>query len=229
MSEKKGIDLGDYVEVKDRIRLFYELFGGGRLVTDEVTILTDPAGKQRVMIKALAYRTVDDPHPGVGHSWMEIPGRTPYTNGSEIENAETSAWGRAIGSLGILIAGSIATVGEIESKGGTVPPRAAATPPAAPQRPQAPAMVPSAPTTRSIPPPDPLAEARAIFDEPPLPTPPAEFAPQRIIPPAPHGGWSEGQIHAPGHKGLRARQNGSLFCPSKMADGGWCAFRTDQP
>lgn len=76
---------------------------------------------------------------------------------------------------------------------------------------------------------DPLAGARAIFDEPPLPEPPAEFEVRQIIPPAPHGGWSEGQVHAPGHKGLRARQNGSLFCPSKMPDGGWCAFRTDAP
>lgn len=72
---------------------------------------------------------------------------------------------------------------------------------------------------------DPLAEARAIFDEPPLPPEPA-FTPQQIIPPAPHGGWTEGQLHTPGHKPLRARQNGSLFCPSKMPDGGWCPFKT---
>jgi ERF superfamily len=61
--------------------------------------------------------------------------------------------------------------------------------------------------------------------EPPLPPEPA-FTPQQIIPPAPHGGWIEGQLHTPGHKPLRARQNGSLFCPSKMPDGGWCPFKT---
>jgi len=224
MSDKKGIDLGDYVEVKDRIRLFYELFGSGRLVTEDVTILTDPAGKQRVMVKALAYRTVDDPHPGVGHSWMEIPGRTPYTNGSEIENAETSAWGRAIGSLGILIAGSIATTNEIESKGGTTPPpRATATQPPVPA-PSGPVTRPGIPVAVAVQREDPLAEARAIFDEPPLPEP--DFTPQQIIPPAPHGGWSEGQVHTPDHKPLRARQNGSLFCPSKLPNGGWCSFKT---
>jgi hypothetical protein len=116
MPDKKAFDLGDYVEVKDRIKLFYELFGGGRLVTDEVTILTDPSGKQRVMVKALAYRTVDDPHPGTGHSWMELPGTTSYTKGSELENVETSAWGRAIGSLGILIDRSIASAQEVANK-----------------------------------------------------------------------------------------------------------------
>ena len=76
---------------------------------------------------------------------------------------------------------------------------------------------------------DPLAGARAIFDEPPLPDAPAEFEVRQIIPPAPHGGWSEGQVHTPGHKGLRARQNGHLFCPTRLPDGGWCAFRTDAP
>lgn len=115
MADKK-FELGDYVEVKDRIARFYELFGGGRLVTDKVRILTAPDGSQRVMVRALAYRSADDPLPGVGHSWMGLPGTTPYTRGSELENAETSAWGRAIGSLGILILGSIATSNEIDSK-----------------------------------------------------------------------------------------------------------------
>jgi hypothetical protein len=60
---------------------------------------------------------------------MYLPGQTPYTKGSEIENVETSAWGRAIGALGILIDRSIATVNEIEDK---KPPLATAppTPPA---------------------------------------------------------------------------------------------------
>ena len=53
-----------------------------------------------------------------GYSWLEIPGTTPYTKGSEVENAETSAWGRAIGSLGILIDASIASQNEIDAKAG---------------------------------------------------------------------------------------------------------------
>lgn len=115
VGERVARSLGDYVQVKDRIAKFYELFGGGRLVTDRVEIWQDD-GTPRVVVKALAYRTVDDPHPGVGWSWMELPGKTPYTKGSEVENAETSAWGRAIGSLGILIDASIATQNEIDNK-----------------------------------------------------------------------------------------------------------------
>ncbi|MBA3583011.1 MAG: hypothetical protein H0W36_00525 [Gemmatimonadetes bacterium] len=115
MPEKK-FDLGDYVEVKDRIARFYELFGQGRLVTEEVTLTTEPDGKPRVMVKALAYRTPDDPHPAPGYSWMELPGTTTYTRGSELENTETSAIGRAIGFLGILIDKSIASQQEVANK-----------------------------------------------------------------------------------------------------------------
>lgn len=111
MADKK-FDLGDYVEVKDRIKLFYELYAGGRLVTESVGIVeVGPASY--VMVRALAYRTVDDPLPGVGTSWLAVPGSTSYTKGSEVENAETSAWGRAIGSLGILIDRSIASANEV--------------------------------------------------------------------------------------------------------------------
>ena len=115
MPDKK-FELGDYVEVKDRIKLFYELYAGGRLVTRRVEMLTAPDGTQRVLVSALAYRSVDDPLPGVGSSWLQIPGLTPYTRGSEVENAETSAWGRAIGALGILIDKSIASAQEVENK-----------------------------------------------------------------------------------------------------------------
>ena len=78
----------------------------------------EPDGTPRVWVKALAYRSPDDAHPGVGWSWMVLPGSTPYTRGSELENTETSAWGRAIGALGIGIDKSIASGDEVKSKEG---------------------------------------------------------------------------------------------------------------
>ncbi|CAB4173930.1 hypothetical protein UFOVP960_17 [uncultured Caudovirales phage] len=108
--------LADYVTVPQRIAQFYELFGGGRLVTGDVRLTSEPDGKPRVMVQAFAYRTVDDPQPGVGWSWMELPGTTSFTRGSELENTETSAWGRAIASLGILVDRSVASVNEIKAK-----------------------------------------------------------------------------------------------------------------
>jgi hypothetical protein len=70
--------------------------------------------EKRVVIEARAYRGVkgdntpddelgfmDDRPAGVGHSAMQIPGATPYTRGSEIENCETSAVGRALVMAGL--------------------------------------------------------------------------------------------------------------------------------
>ena len=118
MSKNYSDRLADYVDVKERVRLFYEKYPDGALVTAEAYMQEDPDGKVRVWCRALAYRSPSDLLPGVGWSTLEVPGTTPYTRSAEVENCETSAWGRAIGALGIGIAKSIATTDEIDSKSG---------------------------------------------------------------------------------------------------------------
>lgn len=86
-----SFNLDDYVTVAERIELFREKHPDGSLQA-EIVEHTD----SRVTVKAWAYRTPDDLRPGVAHSALSIPGSTPYTRGSELENAETSAFGRAI-------------------------------------------------------------------------------------------------------------------------------------
>lgn len=103
--------LKDYVDVPTRIAKFYEKFPDGSLQSEMVHL-----GPELVIIKASAYRTADDARPGIGHSAMIIPGDTPYTEGSEVENAETSAWGRALAALGFEVKKGIASRNEIESK-----------------------------------------------------------------------------------------------------------------
>lgn len=115
-----GFSLKDYTDVKQRIALFYTRFPEGRLCTTDVRVSTEPDGTPRVWVQAMAYRDPTDLHPAVGWSWMQLPGSTNYTKGSEIENTETSAWGRAIGALGIGIERSIATRDEVDAKGGNV-------------------------------------------------------------------------------------------------------------
>jgi hypothetical protein len=117
--------LADYVDVKERVRLFYEVHPEGRLVTTQVRATREPDDTPRVWVEAAAYRTPDDPRPGIGWSWMVLPGSTSFTKGSELENTETSAWGRAIGAVGIGIAKSIASADEVRTKGGGEPERAA--------------------------------------------------------------------------------------------------------
>lgn len=93
----------DYVDVAERIRLFYERFPDGRITTVAWGIQDDGGQglKSYVWCRALAYRTADDPTPCDGIAWEPIPGPTPFTRDSELMNAQTSAWGRAIIAAGI--------------------------------------------------------------------------------------------------------------------------------
>ena len=104
--------LDDYVDVAERISEFRDRYPDGTLQP------ADPADPYRivqaqgidkngeivtqtfVVYVAAAYRTPGDPRPGIGAAWEVFPGRTPYTRGSELMNAETSAWGRAIIAVG---------------------------------------------------------------------------------------------------------------------------------
>jgi hypothetical protein len=119
--------LKDYIDVAERLRAWYEAYPNARIETS-IVLHTD----SRVTVKALAFRgdTSDPdvsgrPRPygfeerpaGVGHSSMAIPGSTPYTRGSEVENCETSAVGRALVMAG-LPSKRIASDDEIRSKAG---------------------------------------------------------------------------------------------------------------
>jgi hypothetical protein len=90
----------DYVSVADRVGQFYGRFPDGRLCTGQPPTLYEIEGRTFVAYHALAYRTPDDPLPGAGWAWEPVPGPTPFTRDSELQNAETAAWGRAIVALG---------------------------------------------------------------------------------------------------------------------------------
>lgn len=104
--DSKGLD--DYVDVNQRIADFREQYPNGSLqpadpahpweqaVVNGFAKNGEPFAATMIVYTAAAYRTPDDPRPGIGVAWEPFPGRTPYTLGSELMNAETSAWGRAI-------------------------------------------------------------------------------------------------------------------------------------
>ena len=77
--------------------------------------IPDASGQEHTYIvyAAAAYRTPDDPNPAIGIAYEQFPGRTPYTRTSELMNAETSAWGRALAAMGIGVGGKIATRDEV--------------------------------------------------------------------------------------------------------------------
>lgn len=108
-----GFDMADYKEVSERLAELFakhpdaSLRGNYEFVT---------IGEQaRVVYRAECYRTPDDPAPAVGTAWEDIPGKTPYTRGSELQNAETSAWGRAIVAAGASTSKRIASADEMRS------------------------------------------------------------------------------------------------------------------
>ena len=100
--------LDDYVDVAQRIADFREQYPHGSLQPADLRKPWEQAivsGYRKdgtettqtfIVYTAAAYRTPDDARPGIGIAWEIWPGRTPYTLGSELMNAETSAWGRAI-------------------------------------------------------------------------------------------------------------------------------------
>ena len=106
-------NLDGYVDVPTRIKLFLARHPEGSLQMDPPTFV-EVEGKQWVIGRAYAYRTPDDARPGVGIAWEIVPGTTNFTRGSELQNLQTSCWGRAIGALGIGIDASIATLDEIQ-------------------------------------------------------------------------------------------------------------------
>lgn len=96
MGAKPNLD--DYNDVPERIAEFRKAHPAGTLQAECQFAQVD--GRWWVVVKAYAYRDQDDKKPGTGLAWEVVPGKTPYTRDSELQNAETSAWGRAIIAVG---------------------------------------------------------------------------------------------------------------------------------
>lgn len=100
MANNKDFKMDDsYVTVAERIIEFREKYPKGSLQPwnfAEPYRLELVNGNQCFVVVAAAYRDADDTRPGIGMAYEPVPGATPYTRGSELQNAETAAWGRAI-------------------------------------------------------------------------------------------------------------------------------------
>lgn len=92
--------LQNYTEVKDRIAEFYAKHPEGSLQF-EFQGQMNIQGQDIIWGIAYAYRTPDDLRPCTGTAWEFVPGKTPFTRGSEMMNLETSAFGRCLGAMNI--------------------------------------------------------------------------------------------------------------------------------
>jgi hypothetical protein len=108
---KKEWNLGDYVDVAERIEWFFEKYPEGSLQSTIVEMRDE-----YVVVQAFAYRSMTDERPGIGLAYEVRPGRTPYTLNSELMNAETSAWGRALAAIGAPMRGHVASATEVRGR-----------------------------------------------------------------------------------------------------------------
>ena len=108
-----GFDLESYTTVQERIQEFYVKYPDGSLQFEFKGILD---GSPHMMWGiAYAYRTPDDERPGIGTAAELIEGKTPYTRGSELQNLETSAWGRCLAALGLGLSKGISSKQEVQA------------------------------------------------------------------------------------------------------------------
>lgn len=100
----------DYVLVKDRIMAFNEAYPNGYIRTE----LVSPIESQIVIVKAIVTPDVDKPNRQFIDYSQETIGKGYINQTSALENASTSAVGRALAFLGIGIIESVASADEVK-------------------------------------------------------------------------------------------------------------------
>lgn len=117
--------MDEYIDVAERIQDFKDTHPNGSLQTlgwEVVSVegYNEKTGKDVkqtfIVYRAAAFRDENDVAPGHGIAWEPFPGLTPYTAKSELMNAETAAWGRAIVALGLVANRSLASRQEVRNR-----------------------------------------------------------------------------------------------------------------
>jgi len=101
-------NLDEYETVESRLRKFHELHEDGRIITDWENhtryLESEVKGPQTWVVKASVYLTAGDQANGLpkatGYA-VEVDGTGGANNGSALENAETSAIGRALANMNL--------------------------------------------------------------------------------------------------------------------------------
>lgn len=97
-------NLADYETVEERIRRFYAAHEDGRIITEWANEYDSAEAKRTWIVKAFVYLTAGDQANKLPKSTgyaVEIDGTGGANNGSALENAETSAIGRALANMNL--------------------------------------------------------------------------------------------------------------------------------
>lgn len=112
MSKLKTVNIKgkDYVEVNERLKYFREKYPAWSLITYVERLDME---KGYIVMKACIYNEQNQ-LIATGYAY-EKESSSFINKTSFIENCETSAWGRALGNLGIGIDSSVATAEEVQN------------------------------------------------------------------------------------------------------------------
>lgn len=94
-----SFDLSNYVDVPTRIKQLREKHPDAVLRPAnpaEPFRIVEIGGREFIIYTAACYRSPTDPMPAIAVAAEPVIGSSSFTRNSEVMNAETSAWGRAI-------------------------------------------------------------------------------------------------------------------------------------
>ncbi len=118
-TQSKSDRFDGYIPVAERVEKFYDRFPEGRIITQ---IIEHDRESGFVLVRAEVYRSPDDAQPAAtGHAY-EVRGESFVNKSSYVENAETSAVGRALALLGFEVKRGIASREEFEKAARMQPP-----------------------------------------------------------------------------------------------------------
>ena len=89
-----SFDIGDYVDVKTRLKMAIDKFPDLR-ISESAPLLVTVGDREFIQTMVIVWRSADDTMPTQAYNWEPFPGRTPYTKDSEQQNSSTSALARA--------------------------------------------------------------------------------------------------------------------------------------
>jgi len=114
-----AFDLSNYVDVATRIRQLREKHPDAVLRPAnpaEPFRIVEIGGREFIIYTAACYRSPNDPMPAIAVAAEPVIGSSSFTRNSEVMNAETSAWGRAIMAALAVDEPHIASREEVENR-----------------------------------------------------------------------------------------------------------------
>jgi hypothetical protein len=117
-----AFDLSNYEDVDTRIHRFWEMNSGGRISTDIVYQgYTQEGQLKQVIVRARVWKDKTSGKPDAVDFAEELLGSSPVNRASFIENAVTSAIGRALATLGMSKKGSRPSTSEMTKADRVIP------------------------------------------------------------------------------------------------------------